>query len=559
MRNLACLLCWLTMQTGAAYSQGARLLTVEVWSAHTVQSLRAMPAGNGNGALQVDWTASGLASVPRRPAIVRQLQLSGNYRLDAGGETVTAAGQWTIAWQPRGLRVLLTLPSERYVAAALNAEAAADEPLASLKAMAISIRTFGLVNAGRHHAQGFDLCDSTHCQALGFTGPRPGIERAVQETAGETLWFEGRRAHVYYTQHCGGRSAAAVNVWPRERAPYLRGLRADPYCVRRTPAEWHARISLAELSRIFKAEGWQTPSPITAITVTRRSQGGRAELLSVTGQGAAATLSASSFRFAVDRALGWNQVRSDWYSATVAGPALEIAGQGYGHGVGLCQAGAHEMAAYGRSYGDILRFYFPGAVTGISSTDHGWQRVAGTGWTLLSAGSPGELLAQGNAAWQKARALLGEPGRFEGLVVQQLPSTELFRQTTGQPGWMLASTRGSTVWLQPRAVVNAQGGPAALLLHEFLHVLVEQQAGPEAPLWLREGLVEALAAGDRASPPDLSASQVEAILAHPADAAVARHAHRVAAGMAQRLCDRYGLTAVKEFLRSGVPAATSGL
>ena len=62
---------------------------------------------------------------------------------------------------------------------------------------------------------------------------------------------------------------------------------------------------------------------------------------------------------------------------------------------------------------------------------------------------------------------------------------------------MLASTRGNHVFLQPAAVRQNNGGAGTLLLHEFLHVLVEQQAGANAPLWLREGLVETLAAPER--------------------------------------------------------------
>jgi hypothetical protein len=87
-------------------------------------------------------------------------------------------------------------------------------------------------------------------------------------------------------------------------------------------------------------------------------------------------------------------------------------------------------------------------------------------------------------------------------------------------------------------------------------VLVEQQAGKNAPLWLREGLVETLAASGKQRPKaiDLPATQVDAALAHPANAAVARHAHQVAARMAALLCVRYGVPAVREFLRDGVPS-----
>jgi stage II sporulation protein D len=535
-----------------AAQQSARLLTIELFSTRTVKALTATPVAAGRP-MQVEWTPSGIRLATGAP--VKQLSLRGSFRVHADDtQEAMGAGQWNISWRRDGLRVLLTLPSENYVVAALNGEAAADEPMASLKAMAVAMRTFALVNASRHRAEGFGLCDSTHCQALRLGAARPEVVRAVRETAGETLWFGGRRAHIYYTQHCGGMSEPAAGVWPAERASYLAGNHMDPYCLRRSPAQWKTHISLDQLSEIFRAQGWHTPSPIEAIRVTRRSAAGRAELLEVTGRGAPAQLSGSSFRFAVDRALGWNQMRSDWYTLTVAGDTLEMTGRGYGHGVGLCQAGAHEMAAEGHSDREILSFYFPYAVPGITPADHGWQRVAGAGWTLLTTQPASGLLAAGNAAWAQAQALFGSA---DGPIVEELPSTELFRQTTGEPGWMLASTRGSQVFLQPATVRQDSGETEALLLHEFLHVLVEQQAGEGAPLWLREGLVEILAGSSRQKLESvaLPASEVDAGLAHPENAAISRRAHQAAAQMAGLLCARYGMPAVRAFLHNGVPSA----
>jgi stage II sporulation protein D len=530
--------------------ESARLLTVELFSTRTVKTLTATQSGQPTPT-QIDWAPNGLRL--SSGTTVKQLSLSGSMRLRAGdAQEISAAGRWTITWQRDGLRVLLTLPSENYVIAALNGEAAPDEPIASLKAMAISIRTFALANANRHSDEGFGLCDSTHCQALRLGKARPEVERAVRETAGETLWFGGQRAHVYYTQHCGGMSEAAGDVWPAEQASYLAGNHADPYCLRRSTAEWHARMDLTQLSGIFRAQGWQTPSPISAIRVTRVSQTGRAELLEVTGRGAPAQLSASSFRFAVDRALGWNQMRSAWYTVSMAGSALEIKGRGYGHGVGLCQAGAYEMAAEGLSDNRILSFYFPGAIAGITPSGDGWRSVAGAGWTLLTTDPAGGLVSEGNAAWAKAQSLFGSPAGSIAPTVQELPSTELFRQTTGEPGWMLASTRGSNVFLQPATVRQNNGGTEALLLHEFLHVLVEQQAGEQAPLWLREGLVETLANSGQ-SRGTMPVKELDAALARPADATASRQAHQVAARMAALLCARYGMAAVRDFLRNGVP------
>ena len=189
--------------------ESARDLTVELFSARPVTHLTATPLSTPKTPLEIEWNKE----EPRKP-----LTLSGSFRMQvAGEEAVVAAGKWTITSQHDGLRVLLTLPSEAYVLAALNGEAAPDEPLASLKAMAISMRTFALENANRHRAQGFGLCDSTHCQALRLGKPRPEVELAVRETAGETLWSGDQRAHIYYTQHCGGRSESAAAVWPASK------------------------------------------------------------------------------------------------------------------------------------------------------------------------------------------------------------------------------------------------------------------------------------------------------------------------------------------------------
>ena len=87
-------------------------------------------------------------------------------------------------------------------------------------------------------------------------------------------------------------------------------------------------------------------------------------------------------------------------------------------------------------------------------------------------------------------------------------------------------------------------------------MLVEQQAGANAPLWLREGLVETLAAPEKEDVGrlDLPVSEVDAALAHPSNATVSRQAHQVAARMAALLCARYGMPAVRDFLRNGVPS-----
>jgi stage II sporulation protein D len=218
------------------------------------------------------------------------------------------------------------------------------------------------------------------------------------------------------------------------------------------------------------------------------------------------------------------------------------------------------MAKEGHSESEILHFYFPAAAPGITPADSGWHTISGAGWTLLSTEPATSLVSAGDAAWAKAQSLFGSSNSGAHAIVEELPTTELFRQTTGEPGWMLASTEGTSVFLQPEQVRrNSSGAEDSedLLLHEFLHVLVEQQAQESAPLWLREGLVEMLATGPPRGTTELSASEVDAMLAHPSNVAASRAAHQAAAQMAALLCSRYGMATVRNFLRSGVPSGAN--
>jgi stage II sporulation protein D len=566
MRRVLVLLCtaaW-CVTCGVAQDSDARLLTVEIFSAHRVEALTVTPLGKSESmrvcsscretAVRAPFTmkviGDGVALGPGTRA--REVELDGAFQLQPEEDVkpIRAAGVWKLSVTHGAMRVLLTLDSERYVALALNGEAGAKEPLESLKAMAVVVRTFALENADRHLRDGFNLCDSTHCQALKFSKPPAMMERAILETAGETLWFGARRASVFYAQNCGGETEDASQVWGLPREPYL-GAHADPWCTRHGAAQWHAELSADQTRTVFRSEGWRLPERLDAVRVVKRTDVGRAIQLEFAGRGVRVPVAAGSFRLAVGRALGWNQLRSDWYTVSLSNGVLHFDGRGFGHGVGLCQAGAAEMAVEGHSSEGILDFYFPGTRVGVTAQDHGWALVRGTGWTLwTTATSPG-LLREGNAAWEKAQGLY--PPR--GLVPAEawlMPTTELFRQVTAEPGWMLASTQGTRVFLQPEAVLKRSGNEADTLLHEFLHVLVESEASPQASLWLREGIVEALTSAQHGDGAVMDVAALNGALARPASQAESQQAHAQAGMLAQVLIARYGLEQVRQWLRSGV-------
>jgi stage II sporulation protein D len=364
---------------------------------------------------------------------------------------------------------------------------------------------------------------------------------------------------VYFSQSCGGLTEDAKAVWHGARnEPYLRS-HADPYCLRRSRDAWHAEVSLQALGTIAKAEGWRLPPGIVAAQVVERSSSHRALRVRFTGSnGASAVVAGNALRMAVGRSLGWNQVRSDAYELGLRHGALVFDGHGHGHGVGLCQLGATEMASEGKSAREILGFYFPGTAVRVTPEDSGWREMQAGAVTVratqtISAARQAEI-AQ---TWAQAQQRF-TPHRAVKPTLLLAPTTELFRQLTGQPGWMLASTQGSVIVLQPEAVRRGNRAEfAPTLLHEMLHAEVEAECGARTPLWLREGLVEVLAEDRAAAAEPMPTQAIEAELLHPSSRAENERAHRAAAAKVRGLIARYGTSSVRGWLSSGVPTGVA--
>ncbi|MEZ2345563.1 SpoIID/LytB domain-containing protein [Terriglobus sp. RCC_193] len=564
MKRLAGLLLGSVLVCHAQKDGGGRDVSIALFSALPPRSVTVTAGGHGA------WWAP-CATCQHQP-LNAALHMPAVHEMVAGGpitvrddehaQTRTANGQWHLRAGSRGfVDIVLTLPSERYVAAVLMGETDSSEPHASLQAMAVVARTFVLRTSARKTVAGHlasDICDSTACQAIKLGNVSATVSEAVRSTAGETLWFGSRRAQVFFSGSCGGVTESAGAVWPRlSSAPYLRSI-ADPYCVRKDRAAWHAEISLMAFQEMATREGWHLPPHIASAHVLNRTSSKRAKTIALVGDNQEqAVVTASSLRLAVGRSFGWNLVRSDAYDLRIRDGLFVFDGHGHGHGVGLCQQGAWKMAQAGKSYREILAFYFAGTKVRITPSDDGWQQKSQNGISFTStAAIPQEMVEQSVDAWQFARSRF-TPRQPVVPTITVAPSTEIFRQMTRQPGWQLASTSGPTVILQPLAVISANGTSLKKTLqHEMLHVVVETSASPKAPLWLREGLVEVLAGEEVRTAPLLSAQDIERLLIGAGSRQESESAHLAAAARTQRLVNRYGISAVRGWLVTGASVPT---
>ena len=527
----------------------AHLHQIQLTPNNPAASTRTCPTCSPHPANPITITAAGARLVIGKTHPV-ELFADGSFELQAAQQRPQLLiGKLHITAAHNELLLRLTLPMERYVANVLNGETAPDEPLESLKAMAIVARTYATGNHA-HKAEGFDLCDDTHCQVARWATPRPLVAQAVRETAGETLWYQRARAHVFFHQQCGGMTADARDVWPSEATsnlPYLRPHR-DIYCVKRNNSEWSSEVRPADLHAALAASGIQADGPPT---ITDRTAYGRARTITIGNT----EIPANTFRIAVDRSLGWNIIKSDWYEIETRGDTIAFHGRGSGHGVGLCQIGAAEMASEGLDATAILNEYFPGTTVGITANDRGWiTRQTGRLTIIATTESDFQrVIPIANAAWQRAQSQFPAAGPPH-IIIRIYPSVELFRQATNEPGYTAASTQANEISLEPLSILTQKSLLTPVLEHEFLHTLIESESTPATPLWLREGLAEALSQRPlHATSAAWPVAKIDQQLAHPASQAAANEAHTQAGLRVREYIRRYGLPTVRQWLRSGVP------
>ena len=260
----------------------------------------------------------------------------------------------------------LRLSLEDYVFGVLAAEGSVEDELEALKAQAVVSRTYALRHLNRHARDGYDLCNSTHCQRfvpVRDESARPDfyslLSRAVEETAGQTL--RDRQGHVaesYFSASCGGATANLASLWGVKAPPQLRGGR-DEFCAGTTET-WTDAIPRAELQRALSAdERTDTGARLDGVRIARRDASGRAEWVVVEGE-RRRMVRGWDFKIIVGRTLGWNVLKSSRFDVSRAGGSFIFRGTGFGHGLGLCQAGAHVLARRGASFRQILERYLPG-------------------------------------------------------------------------------------------------------------------------------------------------------------------------------------------------------
>ena len=326
------------------------------------------------------------------------------------------------------MNVVNFLTMDDYIKGVIPYEMNAAWPLEALKAQAVAARTYTAAHLYHHHSNGFDLCCEVDCQTYrGVNASDENSDRAVDETSGVYMTYEGEYVNAFYFSSDGGATEDCENVFSAE-LPYLRG-KPDPYeaYVDTGRENWRFVYSADEITSILRLKNYRC-AQIVSITPTYTSMGNIYSLRFTDANGvnwtfskdrAGSILYSSTYqkytysqRFTVTDAdaspeensyyvIGGEEtgivpdslyvVSGDgtvtpiggaanavvlsaegsesvslygYTNGTIYASSYLIRGSGWGHNVGMSQYGARAMAELGFGYQDILSFYYEGVTIG---------------------------------------------------------------------------------------------------------------------------------------------------------------------------------------------------
>ena len=272
--------------------------------------------------------------------------------------------------------IINKLPLEEYLKGVVPAEIFSTDHkyYQAIKAQAICARTYALKKIEENSGNPFDMQSSVADQVYAGFGKHAKLaDQAVMETKGTILTFNTELVQVYYHSTCGGKLEAAQNLFSDTNIAYMRvgndaigdvfSCSASPYF------RWIEKRTIEELDSTFYSHYGKSlfaelpKDTIDAdfeVRVTGRTSGGRANTITISYADTLVELNGYEIRRFFAKTPRRYLPSNLFYFTQESDSTLNIYGAGNGHGVGLCQYGAINMAIRGFQFYHILGKYFPG-------------------------------------------------------------------------------------------------------------------------------------------------------------------------------------------------------
>ena len=315
-----------------------------------------------------------------------------------------------------GILLINHIEIENYLYGVVPKEIGASFPMESIKAQAVAARTYALSNINKHKNEGFNLCDTTHCQVYGaMDAEHSSTNQAVNETRNMVVYYKGKLAETTFHSNNGGYTESNKDAWGGAALGYLIA-KEDKFSLNSPNSSWTVKLTLQEMSSKLISGGIDVGELID-MEVLEISEGKRVLKLKIKGSSKDEIISGSKLRtilgnneikstfFNINKegissnvktyimdgnsikpievnlsnatiidgrdvktilktgtttALGENSAKSITNNYATSPTSFTFEGKGYGHGVGMSQYGAMEMAKQGYNFEEILKYYYTG-------------------------------------------------------------------------------------------------------------------------------------------------------------------------------------------------------
>lgn len=309
-----------------------------------------------------------------------------------------------------------------YLYGVLSKEVGSSFPSEALKAQAVASRSFAYANKNKHKSEGFNVCDTTHCQVYGgMDSEHANLNAAVDSTRGQYAYYNGNIADTTFHSNNGGHMESSKNEWGGDQGYLIQ--KEDPFSKNTLNSEWTVEFTMDQLESKFKSSGVNVGT-LKSIKIEELTDGNRVKKLRLIGTDKEEVITGSKLRgalglkstyvtldsktgstvnvpqgkdtiyvqdssgdvkealagfIAIDDRYDEVKIKEDYYvrgslenrkiensgkslsgGNIISGNTIVINGRGYGHGVGMSQHGAVEMGKQGYSYLEILEHYYPG-------------------------------------------------------------------------------------------------------------------------------------------------------------------------------------------------------
>ncbi|MBI5641329.1 MAG: SpoIID/LytB domain-containing protein [Nitrospirae bacterium] len=251
-----------------------------------------------------------------------------------------------------GMYLINELPLEEYIKNVISSEVGANWDMEALKVQAVISRTYALYQKKQNNSMNYDLTSSVLHQVYKGSTVDARVSYAVMNTEGEVLLYEGKLVEAFYHSTSGGKTEDPEEVFGKSY-PYLKPVESNcdisPYWI------WERKIPVEEIEKSLNIPG------IREIRISSMTSTDRVKTVDITHSGGTKTVKATELR----KLLGWSRLPSTNFVLSRDNGTIVFDGKGYGHGVGLCQWSALQMAKDGMNYREILSYFYPGTTLQI--------------------------------------------------------------------------------------------------------------------------------------------------------------------------------------------------